>query len=126
MTNETWNPREPDVRRFTEGDCHYLARALQKLTGWPIYAFDSNYHDEGDLHAFVKTPDGRILDIEGLHTVAEFMENWSRPNHKRISVYKWPKMRADWGRPDFGPYSYKRARVMAARLLDHFGYARVS
>lgn len=126
----TWNPSKPDIHRFTHGDCHYLARALQKLTGWPLMSFDADFDPiTGTMHAFVEAPDGRLLDIEGIHTPAELLEQWNFAIKcgeclSTWSARDWHTLRKTWhpdtGKPDFGPYTYTRARVMAKRLLEAY------
>jgi hypothetical protein len=56
---------------FTSGFCHVFALALHRRTGWPIHALLWPVTDKGDHkhagHLAVETPDGRFLDVEGLH-----------------------------------------------------------
>jgi hypothetical protein len=48
---------------FTNGHCHSLALALNKLTNWPLYGFFA----KGIMHhVTVLNPDGRYVDIEGV------------------------------------------------------------
>lgn len=100
-----------DQGRFTQGDCHILARRLHRLTGWPLCAFGWG---GPDLHAFVLMPDGRYLDIDGAQTEDELRERWKCTS--AISEFDLVDFRA-WGGPDFGHHSYARARAAADRLL---------
>lgn len=103
-----------DHERFTEGDCHILARAIHVRTGWPIHAFvdEAGYPD---WHAFVVMPDGRALDVQGACDMEEFCERWGQPDH---APFSWARLRRDFDGPQFGQYSYRRAGVIAERLLD--------
>jgi hypothetical protein len=117
-----WNPRPADVSRFTEGDCMIFARAINKITGWPICTFDANGWDFGNYHVFVQMPDGRCVDIEGVFEPKEFIKKWKGYGVKSFSQYHhWPSFRRDWNGVAFGAYSYERANVMARRLLYHYG-----
>lgn len=62
------------VHAFTSGQCHALALALHERTGWPLRWLED---DEGDpLHCFVETPEGKALDIAGVHDRDEMLEGW--------------------------------------------------
>ena len=56
------------VLRFTQGDCWMLALSISELTGWPVMICD--------YHAVVKTPRGKLLDIQGLHKKADLEATW--------------------------------------------------
>lgn len=116
--------RHADVARFTAGDCHILARAIQRRTGWPIYTFHSKLEamlrpTSGGLHAFVVMPDGRALDVKGAQPLDAFCKAWREPlaNAKETP---WASIRKEWMQgegPAFGRYSYRRAAIIAERLL---------
>ncbi|HEY5990612.1 MAG TPA: hypothetical protein VIV12_30100 [Streptosporangiaceae bacterium] len=65
---------------FTEGHCHSLALALHEKTGWPLIGGVDRGPEYGSGrvpdHVVVQVPDGRLLDITGLHTVEDFEEEW--------------------------------------------------
>lgn len=107
-----------DRVRFTEGDCHFLARAIHLRTGWPIHCFTE--YDEPDLHAFVVMPDGRALDVQGVCAISTMRERWKARRHQ---AFTWPEIRACWPAPEFGHSTYRRARVVAERLLAEVGPA---
>jgi hypothetical protein len=86
---------ENDRERFTCGDCHVLAMAIHKKTGWPTYCFLGKWSMIPDVHAFVITPDGEALDNYG--------------NELSRAV------------PRFGRESYRVAREAADRLLEEVG-----
>lgn len=115
-----WSPRKADVKRFTEGDCHLFARALNKLTGWPIHAFICDPEDDyPDLHAFCVTPCGRAVDVLGVRPLDEIMEEWEAWGAVDHREFGWP-LHHDWDVPIFGDYSRKRAALLAGRLVAHF------
>lgn len=109
-----WRPTEKDIERFTCGDCHYLARAIHKLTGWSIAAFDQ--YGLADLHAFVLMPDMRVLDVKGARTQREITQEWSGWHPKGIIPCDWRDVEP-FGSPAYGEYSVRRAREIAPRLV---------
>lgn len=63
---------------FTEGDCWVLADVIRERTGWK-FAFAMNLKGDknsGWCHAAVMTPNGAILDVEGLHVQDAWMKRW--------------------------------------------------
>jgi hypothetical protein len=104
-----------DRRRFTEGDCHVLARAIWKLTGWPI----ATYHHPrrgADGHAFVLVGDRHLLDVLGLQTIAEARAIWGLfAKGMDIRETTWRELRNAWG--GSSAYSMQRARIVAQRLV---------
>lgn len=62
------------VEAFTRGACAGLAVALHDATGWPIV--EVGHCDGLPLHFMVRHPDGRLLDIRGLHTDDAVCDEW--------------------------------------------------
>ena len=121
----TWRPREADVERFTNGDCHILAAVLHRETGWQLGSFATHdYPDGPDVHAFVIHPSGCYLDVEGAHNPLEFVRGWQEEQDDVIGVTANTLAQfheADWGRWGiFGDYSRRRARIITKRLVEHF------
>lgn len=57
---------------FTRGHCHSLALALHEATGWPIVGAED---EELEIcHFFVRTPDGRLLDVTDAHAPEEALQ----------------------------------------------------
>lgn len=113
-----------DVVRFTEGDCHILARQINRLTGWPMFVFhpdtDDDFFDEyGDLHAFVQHPSGMYLDIEDLWEPEKFFERWGE---RRVKSMPWEKMREAWAVSQYGDgqSGYLRAAQVARALIRRY------
>jgi hypothetical protein len=121
---------ENDRERFTCGDCHVLAMAIHKKTGWPTYCFLGKWSMIPDVHAFVITPDGEALDIDGKRPVEALLDEWNQEEivpasfhhlrmfHARLDYYGNELPRAV---PRFGRESYRVAREAADRLLEEVG-----
>lgn len=77
-------PKET-VQAFTEGDCWVLAEEVRKMTGWEKVAVGYDDTEEGQkpdfywLHVANRLPDGRLLDITGIHSDEEFIDRWGGP-----------------------------------------------
>lgn len=107
-----------DVERFTEGDCHILARAIHRRTGWTFCTF--LYDGCPDAHAFVQRPDGLYVDVEGVVNETSLLAKWG----KHMKVKRWEDFEAfaadwPWWGGDFctyGLYSYLRAAQLARKL----------
>lgn len=56
--------------RFMYGDCWLLADRVSALTGWPVLALvDSENPDSASaVHALLETPDGKLLDAQGIYS----------------------------------------------------------
>lgn len=111
--------RDADVVRFTEGDCWLLARTLHRRYGWQTCAFHTRYSKLGDLHAFVKLPNGRYLDVLGIWTAGAITREWTAQDIGPVD----PALLTEWG-PVLTSWSHRRARQIADRLhefaLKHF------
>lgn len=56
------------TERYLYHDCLLLAMAISSLTDWPIVQiFDGDTADPDVRHALVQMPDGRLLDVAGVH-----------------------------------------------------------
>ena len=117
---------EADVCRFTEGDCHILAYALNKRTSYPIATFyyEEDYKHCGDIHAFILLPGGRVLDVTGIHAQKDFYREWiTRHDYGedyKITPQSWRELRRAWGGASVSSYSYRRAAIVANTLLDRY------
>lgn len=70
-------------RAFSTGGCGSLAIALHDALGWPIVAItDAHNVFEGKagggsaLHWTVQRPDGKLVDVDGLHDPDELVEEY--------------------------------------------------
>lgn len=101
-----------DVERFTEGDCWVLAGKIHKLVGWPIKVAELG-------HVVNELPDGRIVDVEGIHERKTFIKEWGNiePDAKEWNH----EFRCAWGhadgQPAFSPSSNVRAALVAPKLI---------
>lgn len=66
---------------FTQGLCGALAKALNHVTGCKMIC--------SLTHAAVIAPDGRVLDIKGLHTPKKFEREWGITNPCETSELKY-------------------------------------
>lgn len=62
------------IEAFTRGACAGLAIALHDATGWPI--IEVGHCDGLPLHFMVRYPDGRLLDVRGLHSGSDVRDEW--------------------------------------------------
>ena len=68
---------EQDVERYTQGACDALAFTVSQRTGWPVVLCgDGPGGVMGWVHAAVRRPDGRILDVEGLWDEMGWVMHW--------------------------------------------------
>jgi len=79
---------------FTEAFCHLLALELHARTGLSLWACVEP--GLGGVHALVRLPDGRYLDVCGARTSAEVRTDWPHAVMRRVS----PAYFADWRRHD--------------------------
>ena len=102
---------DDDIVTFTEGDCNVLAEVIHNKTGWSFAAF----HQDGwlDLHAFVITPSGKYLDVEGVHSYDDFVESWKCTT---IIATTPEKLYKEWG-PNLFSHSRTRAEKIAPILI---------
>lgn len=66
-------PKEVEI--FTCGQCHALALAVAKKTGWPFVALDPL--GDSAAHCGVRAPDGRIIDVEGGWDARAWQRKWA-------------------------------------------------
>lgn len=107
---------EDDIRRFTSGDCHFLAKRLNRAYGLPMYAFNSG--GKATIHAFVMYED-LPLDVRGLAESKEaFIESWGVLAVRNI-IPLTPQCLKKWKpkKPLHGRSTYKRARIVADLLM---------
>lgn len=141
--NKPYKPRLDLVVRYTEGDCWALAGALHDLTGWQVVAVIPDTPDaippgkfaSDWYHMAVRTPDGRILDIQGATSETAFLTRWrystaawqygTAPGRLvNVSPAAWKFESDGWNdAPVFGQ-GWASVRNTARKVLDtylHFG-----
>lgn len=81
---------------FTSGDCWILAAELHSLTGLPLVAFTCGNDPSDWNHMAVQVAEDTFLDIEGLHSVDDFINDyWCNKNDeceqvaRIIDVPRW-------------------------------------
>jgi RNAse (barnase) inhibitor barstar len=67
----TWIPTERERHTYLFGYCHFLALAIHEKTGWPMMAWVDS--DEIPTHVCVETPEGLLLDIDGIRSSEQMM-----------------------------------------------------
>lgn len=86
----------PDlIEEFTFGKCYALAVALHEETGWPIGALVADWKATADsttvrrrvVHAFVRAPDGSVLDARGRSDECDLRNTFFGPG--RVIVKSW-------------------------------------
>ena len=84
---------------FIYGQCHGLALAVHRRTGWPLVAVVD--HDGVCEHICVRRPDGQIIDVTGAHTSEEMGSARGGTTHD-ISVDYIDDLQAHhgWARPE--------------------------
>jgi hypothetical protein len=76
---------------YLNGSCWFLALALHRRTGWPIWALslpgcpDRESVPEIVGHVCVRSPEGRYLDVRGEMSRKEFMRGWDRPSARMMA-----------------------------------------
>lgn len=74
---------------FSNGQCHSLALAVNKLTGWPIFGISD---DEGDfIHIITSSPKG-YLDIGGLNAVERYGKRWHIAEVQELAISQVSKL----------------------------------
>lgn len=71
---------------YRHGNCALLAITLHDLTGWPLLLLDAD--PQGWVHAAVRAPDGRLLDIGGPDT-AEDLAGYFRDFAPQLGPLTW-------------------------------------
>lgn len=108
-----------DIKRFTTGDCHFLAMRIHRTTGLPIHAFMMRDDPKPTRHAFVIIGD-QALDVRGLTDLKTFKFQWDA---KAISDPLTPDwLHGNWNPryPQFGHYTYARARLIARHFVKQY------
>lgn len=62
-----------DVRHYTEGQCYALATMVSNMSLIPLTPVMFN----GEAHAFLRTREGLLLDVEGVWAEIDLAVNWS-------------------------------------------------
>lgn len=86
------------VYRYTRGQCFHFARALNSLTGWPVVGL-SYGEDPPDhyacIHALCLNPEGKLVDIEGVHEPDDVVNDYGCLSYHVIGRYWYGRIRPD-------------------------------
>jgi len=109
-----------ELNAFANGDCGYLALALNAATGWDIVVITPIEAAETDFwyHMGVRMPDGRILDIKGTWDTDTFHDLWDSETYE-VAIYdhdvEWATESVHKRPTKFPDYD---AAVYAGHILD--------
>jgi hypothetical protein len=103
------------ITRFTEGDCHILAKTLDEISDeWHLAA------TMGQDHAFVVDEYHEYaLDIEGLQSLPELLDRWGY-KEEEWQLQDWNTFinTKDWIEEGEFKNSYKIAKKIAPKILQ--------
>ena len=127
---------DKEIFLYSYGLCHALARALHIRTGWPVVAFteqkEGPYGPWSPFHIAVESPCGRIVDINGIHTLSEiteifgdeFPEEWNYVRNLDM-YYIEAAMNEDEDLPHLTIQDMREAESVADRILVSLDEHRV-
>lgn len=101
--------------RFMYGDCWLLAERISRETGFPVVALS----EDGDTpaeHAAVLTPDDRLLDVDGVHSMDEFFALYDHDEmeFELVDCPQDPGWRFD------APLDEEMLADTARRVIEHY------
>jgi hypothetical protein len=68
-----------EIESYLHGQCHLFAVALHKVTGLPLRAavgWSDDIDGEVLVHAWVETPEGRVVDAAGFRSYEDVLETY--------------------------------------------------
>ena len=74
---------------FAYGQCVCLAEAMHARTGFPIAVVRCKPYaplNNAFVHALLRVPDGRVLDINGFHQDEEILSYWERFTKQKVWI----------------------------------------
>lgn len=81
--------------RYKYGQCHALAQAIHDRTGWPMFVWWME--QGGNEHAMVRMPDGRFLDVEGVHDEWDIRNSYAFT--PKVEQFRDARKLPDWDPP---------------------------
>lgn len=94
-TTETYPFDDLDIDTYTAGDCWWLARALYDLGAGALTIVADRQLNDHWRHMLVTTPEGTLLDIEGLHSPCELVDRYGDASGwviRTVSEQEWEHM----------------------------------
>lgn len=117
------------VDRYTLGDCYLLAHAVAEKKGWGVVVVGS--YDDSDpdfvmveeiIHAYARRPDGRLVDVRGVHEFEAAEElaygAWGAPLHTYASAEEADK---HWDHASQGPPEDYEDAQYTGEYVGRFG-----
>lgn len=106
------------ITEFNCGACGDFAAVLHDLTGWPIKA---EFHPKGDIeHVWVVNPDGRAVDVNGVHQDDLAVTPYSTPARERTA---WISRNEASSESRFAVQNRQWAKALLDRYPEMFGLA---
>ncbi len=106
------------IQAYKNGNCHSLAVALHKITGWPIYGFVDQKNSITDPgHVVVRNPkNGGYLDIQGYGAATRWRKRWGP-----ITIHPLTAYQAEFMLDSYMKADCEKAMPFAAKLLEKIG-----
>lgn len=109
---------------FTHGQCHAMAVALNKLTGFEIVGLGGEISSNGPAHFMVRADFDYLLDAEGLHTIERATRrhgqlheyNAASPYGQDGKAYAWELVSTG----DYYPLHLHAAMHFASLVIDRY------
>jgi hypothetical protein len=105
---------------FTRGQCHALALALHRLTGWQLYGLYRPHElrrGTTPSHTVVRTPDGEYIDINGNNALEEWRKYYHEAEPKAVTEAQVLAFEED----DYCKPDIKAAMPFAVTLYVKYG-----
>ena len=105
---------------FTRGQCHSLALALHRLTGWQLYGLykpNELRYGRTPSHTVVRSPDGEYIDIGGNTALEDWREYY--PDAKPVAVTEAQVL--EFEHDDYVKPNIKAAMPYAVTLYVKYG-----
>jgi hypothetical protein len=105
---------------FTRGQCHALALALHRLTGWQLYGLYKPNERGTPSHTVVRSPDGEYIDINGNNALKDWREYYPAVKPKAVTEAQVLEFEND----DYVKPDIKAAMPYAKALASKYGKTR--
>ncbi len=89
VTKDGYEPLTPE-HRFMVGDCHLLAQAIHRKTGWPMVAVVDELNPSDWWHVLVETPAGTLLDVRGEHDIDDVCTDYDNSGDGSADIREFP------------------------------------
>lgn len=123
---EEWTPErgiDNFVRtEFCVGGCYSLALALHRATGWTMWGVYETDNPDTLAHAWVVRPDGRAVDINGVHSGGVAKVKYDQHSDRfGAPIRHNPPQKIIPDESEANPEYLEWAETLIAAHPDHFG-----